>query len=110
MHDSIPFLRRQPVIIMLGVLGWLLAVWQLGAAAMAQQAVLSLLLIALNGVGPAMALVRLFWIIVSTKRWQRDNRDPVIWLAVAMTYGSAALLAGQLQLTPTGGFFSCSCW
>jgi signal transduction histidine kinase len=105
MHDSIPFLRRQPVIIMLGVLGWLLAVWQLGAAAMAQQAVLSLLLIALNGVGPAMALVRLFWIIVSTKRWQRDNRDPVIWLAVAMTYGSAALLAGQLELTPTGGFF-----
>jgi signal transduction histidine kinase len=105
MHDAMHFLRRQPVIIMLGVLGWLLAVWQLGAAAMQQDAVLSFLLIALNGVGAAMALVRLFWIIVSTRRWQRDNRDPIVWLAVFITYGTASLLAMRLQLNPSGGFF-----
>lgn len=105
MHDAMHFLRRQPVIIMLGVLGWLLAVWQLGSAAMHQDAVLSFLLIALNGVGAAMALVRLFWIIVSTRRWQRDNRDPIVWLAVFITYGTASLLAMRLQLNPSGGFF-----
>ena len=58
--------------------------------------------------GAAMAvqlLVRLFWILVTTKRWQRDNRDPVIWGMVVITYGSACALAARLSLTPTQGFF-----
>ena len=105
MYDAIPFLRRQPVIIVLGMLGWLLGVWQLGTAAMAQKDSPSLLLLALSGIGPAMALVRLFWILVTTKRWQRDNRDPVIWGMVVITYGSACALAARLSLTPTQGFF-----
>ncbi|MDO8329531.1 MAG: sensor histidine kinase [Fluviicoccus sp.] len=105
MYDAIPFLRRQPVIIVLGMLGWLLGVWQLGTAAMEQKDSPSLLLLALSGIGPAMALVRLFWILVTTKRWQRDNRDPVIWGMVVITYGSACALAARLSLTPTQGFF-----
>lgn len=105
MNDMVPFLRRQPVIIMLGVVGWMLAVWQLGKAALAQNAVLSIVLIALNGVGPVIALLRLFWLIVTTRRWQRNNHDPFIWLAVLITYGSAAALAGSLRLDATGGFF-----
>ena len=40
----------------------------LGTAAMAQKDSPSLLLLALSGIGPAMALVRLFWILVTTKR------------------------------------------
>lgn len=105
MYDAIPFLRRQPVIIVLGMLGWLLGVWQLGTAAMEQKDSPSLLLLALSGIGPAMALVRLFWILVTTKRWQRDNHDPVIWGMVVITYGSACALAARLSLTPTQGFF-----
>lgn len=37
MHDAIPFLRRQPVIILFGVLAWLLAVWQLTQVAVTQE-------------------------------------------------------------------------
>lgn len=105
MYDAIPFLRRQPVIIVLGMLGWLLGVWQLGTAAMEQKDSAALLLLAMSGIGPAMALVRLFWILVTTKRWQRDNRDLVIWGMVAITYGSVCALAARLSLTPTQGFF-----
>ncbi len=105
MYDAIPFLRRQPVIIVLGMLGWLLGVWQLGTAAMEQKDSAALLLLAMSGIGPAMALVRLFWILVTTKRWQRDNRDLVIWGMVAITYGSVCALATRLSLTPTQGFF-----
>lgn len=105
MYDAIPFLRRQPVIIVLGMLGWLLGIWQLGTAAMEQKDSMSLLFLALSGIGPAMALVRLFWILVTTKRWQRDNLDLVIWGMVAVTYGSAGVLAARLEMTPTQGFF-----
>ena len=105
MYDAIPFLRRQPVIIVLGMLGWLLGVWQLGSAAMEQKDGVALLFLALSGIGPALALVRLFWLLVTTKRWQRDNADLVIWSMVAMTYGSACALADRLSMTPSQGFF-----
>lgn len=105
MQDVAPFLRRQPAIIMLGIVAWLLAVWQLGVAAFSQNAVWYLLLIALNGVGPLLALLRLFWLLVATRRWQRDNRDPFVWGGLLLTYGSAALLAQHLRLSPGGGFY-----
>ena len=105
MHDAVPFLRRQPVIIMLGVLGWLLAIWQLGMAALAQGSIVLMLLIGMNGIGPMVALIRLFWLIMTTRRWQRDSRDPFVWLALILTYGSACLLAANLKLSATGGFF-----
>jgi hypothetical protein len=44
MLDAIPFLRRQPIIIMFGVLAWLLAVWQLTQVAVSQGVGLYLLL------------------------------------------------------------------
>ena len=50
MYDAIPFLRRQPVIIVLGMLGWLLGVWQLGTAAMEQKDSAALLLLAMSGI------------------------------------------------------------
>ena len=105
MHDTIPFLRRQPVIIMFGVLAWLLAVWQLSQAAVTQGVLLYFVLIALNGIGAIMALLRLFWIIVTTRRWQIDNTDIMIWVCVVIGYGSAFILAHRLVLPAIESFF-----
>ncbi|MFO1373319.1 MAG: hypothetical protein U1E99_01805 [Agitococcus sp.] len=90
MHDAVPFLRRQPVIILFGVVAWLLAVWQLTKVAVAQGKSLYFLLIALNGIGALFALLRLFWLIVTSRRWQIDNQDIFIWGCLIAGYGSNA--------------------
>lgn len=105
MHGTIPFLRRQPVFIMFGVLAWLLAVWQLSQPAVTQGVVLYVVLIALNGIGAILALLRLFWIIVTTRRWQIDNTDGMIWACVLVGYGSAFVLAQCLVLPAIQSFF-----
>ena len=105
MHDAIPFLRRQPLIILFGVLAWLLTVWQLGQAAVTQSVVLYVMLIALNGLAAALALLRLFWMIVSTRRWQIDNSDHLIWLCLLMGYGTAFFLAYSMKLPAIESFF-----
>jgi signal transduction histidine kinase len=107
MHDAIPFLRRQPVIILFGVVAWLLAVWQLTQVAVLQGKTFYFLLIALNGIGALFALLRLFWLIVTTRRWQIDNQDAFIWLCLVMGYGSACWLAYYLVLPPIESFFLC---
>lgn len=107
MHDAIPFLRRQPVIILFGVVAWLLAVWQLTQVAVLQGKSLYFLLIALNGIGALFALLRLFWLIVTTRRWQIDNHDVFIWLFLAVGYGSACWLAHYLPLPAIESFFLC---
>ncbi|HNH44283.1 MAG TPA: histidine kinase [Agitococcus sp.] len=107
MHDAVPFLRRQPVIILFGVVAWLLAVWQLTQVAVAQGKSLYFLLIALNGIGALFALLRLFWLIVTTRRWQIDNQDIFIWGCLVAEYGSAFWLAHYLILPPIESFFLC---
>ena len=110
MHDAIPFLRRQPVIILFGVVAWLLAVWQLTQVAVLQGKTFYFLLIALNGIGALFALLRLFWLIVTTRRWQIDNHDGFIWLCLVMGYGSACWLAYYLVLPPIESFFCVFYW
>ena len=107
MHDAIPFLRRQPVIILFGVLAWLLAVWQLTQVAVTQGKSLYFLLIALNGIGALFALLRLFWLIVTTRRWQIDNKDIFMWFCITIGYGSAFYLAYYLELPALESFFLC---
>jgi len=107
MLDAIPFLRRQPIIIMFGVLAWLLAVWQLTQVAVSQGVGLYFLLIALNGIGALFALLRLFWLIVITRRWQIDNQDIFIWPCLLIGYGSACWLAHYLVLPAIESFFLC---
>ncbi|PTQ89685.1 sensor histidine kinase [Agitococcus lubricus] len=105
MHEAIPFLRRQPLIIMFGVLAWLLAVWQLSQAAMAQGVVFYFVLIALNGIAALLALLRLLWLIITTRRWQMDNRDSFLWLCIIIGYGSAFMLAHHMVLPAIESFF-----